>query len=178
MSAKEITTHPKIIPRLHICSAFIGEDLLGESNPLDGVTHRGLAENWVKNQFLRLRFWNYFKTRTRNFYKLCCCCHFSAQKSWQKSFKKLAKMRAVQRHFLKPQQLRSNARKNDFIWKSLNMAFLRFLLVINVNIPAWAMLGDLLERQVSSSVFNFQVLNVTQEDKSNDNKFFDDPVFL
>jgi hypothetical protein len=58
------------------------------------------------------------------------------------------------------------------------MAFLRFLLVINVNIPAWAMLGDLLERQVSSSVFNFQVLNVTQEDKANDNKFFDDPVFL
>jgi hypothetical protein len=40
------------------------------------------------------------------------------------------------------------------------MAFLRFLLVINVNIPALAMLGDLLE----SSVFNFQVLNVTQED--------------
>jgi hypothetical protein len=58
------------------------------------------------------------------------------------------------------------------------MAFLRFLLVINVNIPAWAMLGDLLERQVSSSMFNFQVLNVTQEDKSNDNKFIDDPVFL
>jgi hypothetical protein len=58
------------------------------------------------------------------------------------------------------------------------MAFLRFLLVITVNIPALAMLGDLLERQVSSSVFNFEVLNVTQEDKSNDNKFFDDPVFL
>jgi hypothetical protein len=58
------------------------------------------------------------------------------------------------------------------------MAFLRFLLVINVNIPAYAMLGDLLERQVSSSVFNFQVLNVTQEEKSNDNKFFDHPVFL
>jgi hypothetical protein len=26
------------------CRISIGEDLLGESNPLDGVTHRGLAE--------------------------------------------------------------------------------------------------------------------------------------
>jgi hypothetical protein len=39
----------------------------------------------------------------------------------------------------------------------LNMAFLRFLFVININEQAW--------RQVSSSVISFQVLNVTQEDK-------------
>jgi hypothetical protein len=89
-------------------------------------------------------------------------------KSWQKSFFKVSKDESST-IFLNNSS--SVARKNIFIWKSLNMVFLRFLLVINLNIPAWAMLGDLLERQVSSSVFNLQVLNVTQE-------FFVGPVFL